>query len=142
MNRSGSDEKMSKQTAAGSRSNDKNENLKELMGTINGVYLKEKHGGVFRFPLYLTQEMCNTSLEDMDLNLSIRAYHCLKRAGYNTIGDVTDAIERGDDLSRIRGCGINTLRDIKERLFFFQYNAMKQERRETYLTEVIAINMR
>ncbi|MCR4598430.1 MAG: hypothetical protein K5678_05290 [Acetatifactor sp.] len=59
--------------------------------------------------------MSDTSLEALDLG--VRAYNSLKRAGYNTIGDVVDAISSGSDLKSIRNCGKTCVREIMEHLF-------------------------
>ena len=112
--------------------------MQTIMSSLEGVELKEKRGGVFRFTLHLTAGMRGTLMEDLDL--SVRACHCLKRAGYNTLGELADAIEQGVDLSRLRNCGKSTVREIKEKLFIFQYNSLKQEWREGYLLEVVALN--
>ncbi len=63
----------------------------------------------------MTRSMSDTSLEALDLG--VRAYNSLKRAGYNTIGDVVDAISSGSDLKSIRNCGKTCVREIMEHLF-------------------------
>ncbi len=114
--------------------------LKKLMGTIEGVELKDKHGGKFWFRMHLTKALKDTRLEDLDMKM--RPYNSLKRAGYNTVGDVVNAIKSGNDLSRIRNCGKNSIQEIMESLFFLQYNSLPIEKRETYLMEVVALNMK
>lgn len=49
-----------------------------------------------------------------DLGLSVRAFNCLKRAGYDTVGMVTSASR--DDMSKIRNLGNKCLREIYDRL--------------------------
>ena len=49
-----------------------------------------------------------------DLNLSMRAYNCLRRGGIKTIGDI---MERSpDDLLAIRNLGMKSLLEIWARL--------------------------
>lgn len=48
-----------------------------------------------------------------ELNLSVRSYNCLKRAGCNTVKDIVDQIgEDGQGLKRIRNLGIRSEREI------------------------------
>ncbi len=55
------------------------------------------------------------SLEEM--NLSVRSYNSLKRAGCSTVGDILDAMgEEGDGLRRIRNLGTRSEAEIKEKL--------------------------
>ena len=114
---------------------------KTLMGIMNslpGVELKEKHNRKFWFRIYVTDRMENMSIEDMDLG--VRSYHSLKRAGYNTVGDLLEGIGKGDDLSKIRNCGAKSIREIKEKLFLIQYDSMPSHRQRAYLEEVVLLN--
>ena len=49
-----------------------------------------------------------TPLEDM--GLSVRTYNCLKRAGINTLGDLSR--RTADDLMKLRNLGQRSLREI------------------------------
>ncbi|MCR5237660.1 MAG: hypothetical protein K6E34_10715 [Lachnospiraceae bacterium] len=84
--------KMSIRTSTEEYAMNKNQcqTVMEIINGIKGVELKRKPGGKFHFPMYMTQSMKDRSIEDLDL--SARAYHCLKRAGYNTIGELTQAV--------------------------------------------------
>ena len=110
----------------------------EIMNSLHGVELKEKHNSKFWFRIHVTNSMENVSIDDMDL--SVRDYHSLKRAGYHTVGDLLDGIEKGQDLSKIRNCGAKSIREIKEKLFLLQYDSLPSYRQPTYLDEVVAIN--
>ncbi len=115
----------------------------EVMGIINGiegVELKRKVGGRFDFPMYLTQPMKEKSIEDLDL--SARSYHCLKRAGYNTIGELAQAVSSGMSLKSIRNCGSNSAMEIMSCLFLFQYNMLPAERQYGYLLDVVEKNLK
>ena len=90
--------------------------------------------------MYMTQSMKDRSIEDMDL--SARAYHCLKRAGYNTIGELTQAVSDGMSLKSIRNCGITSAMEIMSSLFLFQYNMFPAEQRYEYLVDVIKVNVK
>ena len=112
----------------------------EIINGIKGVELKRKPGGKFYFPMYMTQSMKDRSIEDLDL--SARAYHCLKRAGYNTIGELTQAVSSGIPLKSIRNCGTNSAMEIMSSLFLFQYNSLPTESQHGYLLDVVEANLK
>ena len=61
--------------------------------------------------------------EITELNLSVRSYNCLKRAGANTIGDIlklTD--EEGNGLRKIRNLGSRSEKEILEAVRIFREN--------------------
>lgn len=111
-----------------------------IINQLDGVQLREKRGGSFKFKIHMTQAMSNTSIEALEL--SVRAYNSLKRAGYNTIGDLAEAIASGSDLKNIRNCGKTSVRDIMEHLFLYQYNSLPINKQEEYLKEVVLMNRR
>ncbi len=49
-----------------------------------------------------------------DLELSVRAYNCLKRAGINTIADLLD--KTVEDLGKVRNLGKKSIEEIEEKL--------------------------
>lgn len=53
-----------------------------------------------------------------ELELSVRAFNCLKRAEINTIGELTDKTE--DELTRVRNLGKKSVDEIKEKLANFR----------------------
>ena len=110
----------------------------DIMNQLDGVNLREKHGSNFKFRMHITHSMGQATLEDLDLKP--RAYNSLKRAGYNTVGDVVDAISSGLDLKSIRNCGKTSVREIMEHLFLFQYNSLPPNKQDDYLMEVIQLN--
>lgn len=111
-----------------------------IMNQIDGVNLHEKRGSKFKFRMHVTQTMSSTPIEELDL--SVRAYHSLKRAGFDTIGDVVDAISSGTDLNQIRNCGKTSVREIMEHLFLYQYNSLPEEKQDAYLMEVVQMNLK
>ena len=117
---------------------DQGRTVKEIMERLEGVYVNEKPYGKMKFRMHLTQTMSDTPIETLDL--SLRSYNSLKRAGFNTIGEVAESVAAGKELKSIRNCGKKSVREIMERLFLFQYYSYKPERRDAYLKEVVAIN--
>ena len=119
-------------------SKDQSQTVMDIMNQLDGVQLREKHGSSFKFRMHMTQSMSDTSLEALDLG--VRAYNSLKRAEYNTIGDVVDAISSGSDLKSIRNCGKTSVREIMEHLFLYQYNSLPASKQDDYLIEVVQMN--
>jgi DNA-directed RNA polymerase subunit alpha len=60
----------------------------------------------------LTPDRYNTTIDD--LNLSVRAYNCLKRSGVMTVGQVLEKSE--DDLLSLRNFGRKSYEELKARL--------------------------
>ena len=114
--------------------------MKTILSSLEGVELREKHGGRFRFPIYMTDAMHRTGIESLDLG--VRAYHSLKRAGIDTIGELAEGIADGVDLKSLRNCGEKSIREIMVHLFLYQYNSLKPERQERYLLHVVDMNRR
>jgi len=53
-----------------------------------------------------------TSIDDLEF--SVRAYNCLKRAGINTLGDLTDKTEL--EMMKIRNLGKKSLKEVIEKI--------------------------
>ena len=49
-----------------------------------------------------------------ELDLTVRSYNCLKRAGINTVGELTEKSE--EDMIKVRNLGRKSLKEIKEKL--------------------------
>ena len=49
-----------------------------------------------------------------DLDLTVRSYNCLKRAGISTVEELTQKSE--DEMSRVRNLGKKSLKEVKEKL--------------------------
>jgi len=49
-----------------------------------------------------------------ELDLSVRSYNCLKRAGINTVQELTEKSEA--DMMRVRNLGRKSLVEVKEKL--------------------------
>ena len=60
--------------------------------------------------------MTHTPIEQLDL--SVRTYKCLKRAGIDFVEEIKDMSEK--ELGNIRNLGRNALKDIQEKLAEFE----------------------
>ena len=117
---------------------DQSQTLSQIIEQITGDRVHEKKGSKFFFNIYLNSKMSETPIEALDL--SVRAYNSLKRAGYGTIGNLAEAIAGGTEIGKIRNCGSKSCREIMEKLFLYQYSALPQERRAKYILEVVQMN--
>lgn len=58
------------------------------------------------------EKMLEMTIEELDL--SVRSYNCLKRAGINTVKELTDRTEA--DMMKVRNLGQKSLEEIKLKL--------------------------
>lgn len=116
-------------------------NVKEILEGTGIVNVKEstKTGGL-RFPVYLSPRMEEADIEVLEL--SVRSYNCMKRAGISTIGELCERIHSSSDLKTIRNCGSTSVAEIMDNLFAYNYNSLKPERRAGYIAKVIEMNSR
>ena len=50
-----------------------------------------------------------------DLDLSVRSYNCLKRAGIQTVEELTQRTE--DEMMRVRNLGKKSLKEVKDKIY-------------------------
>lgn len=77
-------------------------------------------GKLQRYEIQLKTENADKELENIpieDLDLSVRSYNCLKRAGIDNLKQLL--AKDADDLFRIRNLGMTSLREIKEKVAKF-----------------------
>ncbi|CAM3498300.1 DNA-directed RNA polymerase subunit alpha [Hydrogenibacillus schlegelii] len=60
-----------------------------------------------------------------ELDLSVRSYNCLKRAGINTIGELTEKTE--EDMMKVRNLGKKSLEEVIQKLASFGLSLKKSE---------------
>lgn len=97
-----------------------------------------EHEGRFRFVVYQGMEAMDNDIDELEL--SVRAYNCLRRAGYQTIYSVVNDIDRREDLAKIRNLGRKSGDEIMLRLFLYTYQNLKPEKRRAYLEKVKGMN--
>lgn len=67
-------------------------------------------------------------MELEELDLSVRSYNCLKRAGINTLEDITQKTE--EDMFKIRNLGRKNLEEIEQKLQEFGLTLKDKEPRK------------
>ena len=98
----------------------------------------------FRYHILSDDALARTDLAALDL--SARAYHCLRRAGITTVGELAEGFcTRADQsscmqLRKIRGLGKNTAQEILWKLFEYQVFALPEKARDEYLRQVAERN--
>jgi DNA-directed RNA polymerase subunit alpha len=62
------------------------------------------------------EKVTNKKLEKKieELDLSVRSYNCLKRAGINTVGELTQKTE--EEMMRVRNLGRKSLKEVVTKL--------------------------
>ena len=120
-----------------------NRNLLEqsINEQLNGVTLeelRERRGGSIRFPVYTSGELMAADISDLDL--TVRAFNCLKRASISTVGELVERIDGKEDLLKIRNMGTKSANEVMQHLFFYQYSLLQPERRKKFLERVMELN--
>ena len=74
----------------------------------------DQEGGVIgeTAPIDVKPGMNDKSIEDLDL--SVRSYNCLKRAGITTVSELTQKTE--EDMMKVRNLGKKSLKEVKDKL--------------------------
>ncbi len=60
-----------------------------------------------------------------ELDLSVRSFNCLKRAGINTVEDLISKSE--DDMMKVRNLGRKSLDEVKEKLQSLGFDLSSEE---------------
>lgn len=96
-------------------------------------------GKQFKVLFRCGEQLMSTDVSDL-LDISVRASNALKRAGFQTVGDLITRIESFDEIARIRNCGATTISEIMGRLFFYQYSLIPKDQRTAYLQTLLHLN--
>ena len=80
-------------------------NVHEAVNDMESV-MKEAQGEVQNKGLVMMLE---------DLDLSVRSYNCLKRAGIQTVEELTQRTE--DEMMRVRNLGKKSLKEVKDKIY-------------------------
>ena len=93
-----------------------------------------------RFPVYLGPELLETPIEELEL--SVRSFNCLRRAGMATVGDIVQNIDTREDLLKIRNLGIRSADEIMNAIMEYQFTILPEGARKKYLDRIAELNSR
>ena len=96
-------------------------------------------GKKFKVLFKCSDALMHTDISEM-LDLSVRASNSLKRAGFQTVGDLITKVESFDEIAKIRNCGATSLSEIMGRLFFYQYSIIPKDKRSEYMQTILHLN--
>ncbi len=94
--------------------------------------------GKMKFVVYQGMPEMDKDIESLDL--SVRPYNCLKRAGYDSINSLVNDIEHMEDLDRIRHMGRKSMYEVMVKLFLYTYENLKPQKKKSYLDMIVEIN--
>ena len=122
-----------------------NENaiVEELYGAIEDHGLMETLCAVFgkgcKIELGYTQKLCDTEVKDLDL--SVRSYNALMRAGCHTVGQAITAINE-NKLMSVRNLGIKSVAEIRRFILEYGYTQASERRKKEFLHNLVKLNAR
>lgn len=114
-----------------------NEISKYLNGTSLDV-IAEENGGILKFPVYMSSALMDADIEELEL--SVRAFNCLKRAGCSKVRDLIEKIECKADLMKLRNLGSKSADEIMTQIMCFQYLMLKPEKQKEYAKRIVELN--
>lgn len=100
----------------------------DLVGTLYRAY-----GPCVNVCVPFGKNALEKSIDEMEF--SIRATNCLKRAGYFTVGAVVDRIASGG-LGQLRNLGRKTENEIKTKLLVYGFEQLNPKERLAFLKDV------
>lgn len=121
--------------------------LREMNRYLNDTTIEEiliRNRKMFHFKVMFTSEQMAQDIDVLDLRP--RAYNCLKRYGYNTVGDVINGVETREEesskrqLLKIRNLGRNTAEEILMKIFYYQFLVLPDEKKCDYMQKIVTAN--
>ncbi|MBP5160160.1 MAG: hypothetical protein ILP10_07675 [Lachnospiraceae bacterium] len=108
-----------------------------LTGTTVEEILQANNNKI-RFYVFETERFMNSDLESLDLN--VRSFHCLRRVGHRTVGDLVNSVSCAADLKSIRNCGDKSVNEILFKLFLFNYECLSPELKKSSMNRLKEMN--
>ena len=84
-----------------------------------------------------TQKLCETEVKDMEI--SVRAYNGLMRAGCKTVGQLIEKINEGT-LLNVRNLGIKSAAELRRFIVELGYEQMSEKKRREFLLHTARLN--
>ena len=95
------------------------------------------YGTNIRMKIAYSRKTCETCIDEMQL--SVRAWNALKRAGINTIGELIDVIQ-DDSLMKIRNLGRKSMIEIKTKILETGFRDLSENEKIRFFEYVIENN--
>ena len=128
-----------------------NEKIKNILNEMDPympagsmVEFLYSHKKFIRFNVYLSKKELDENLSVLDL--SQRSINCLRRAGFNTLRDLLNAISvTGDERSkekllRLRNLGRKSAEEILLTIMCYQFQILSDRERKEYLQDIVRLN--
>ena len=103
-----------------------------LMNTICAVF-----GKGAQVELGFTKKLCDTEVKDLDL--SVRSYNALMRAGCKTVGEAITAINE-NKLFSVRNLGVKSIAEIRRMILEYGYAQASERRKKEFLHHLVRTN--
>ena len=103
-----------------------------LMNTLCAVF-----GKGCQIELGYTQKLCDTDVKDLDL--SVRSYNALMRAGCKTVGETITAINE-NALLKVRNLGVKSVAEIRSLILEYGYSQLSDRRKKDFLHNLVRLN--
>ena len=100
-----------------------------LVQTLHTIF-----GGKLPVSIPLSRAACETEVAEMEL--SVRAYNCLRRANITTVGELADLAMDGR-INQLRNMGIKTIREIQTKLLCFAYHSAPTAWKKEFLENLV-----
>ena len=122
---------------------------KEMNKYLDGITIEEImlcNRRMFHFPAVFTGAQLDQDIEVLDL--SRRAFNCLRRAGTNTLRDLISKDATTDEASskrqlmtHNRNLGVKTASEILIKLFYYSFLVQPESEKRSYMQKVIKANI-
>ena len=103
-----------------------------LMNTLCAVF-----GKGCQIELGYTQKLCETNVSELDL--SVRSYNALMRAGCKTVGEEISAINE-NKLFLVRNLGVKSIAEIRRLILEYGYAQVSDRRKKEFLHNLVRLN--
>lgn len=100
-----------------------------MVRTVHQVF-----GNKVRLKIGYSAKCCATTLDD--LQLSQRAYNCLRRAGIHTVGSIIEAIQK-EELFKVRCLGAKTYKEIRIIVLEYGFSCMSDKEKRNFLKDLL-----
>lgn len=92
--------------------------------------VREIRDGEVVYPFYMGKQFVEVDIAD--LNLTVRSYNCLKRMGWNVVGDIIQNIDTKQELLKVRNLGRTSSDEIFQNLLDFHEELLSPNEKSIY----------